>query len=84
MYPGLTVDNAEFLRGQVAAGEFSDDSDAMNAAVMRLRRRAEIVAKLRRAEEQLEAGDYVELDDEGLDRFFDALFTKAGGEWRLD
>jgi Arc/MetJ-type ribon-helix-helix transcriptional regulator len=84
MFAGLTAENADFLRDQVAAGEFGNDSEAMNAAVALLRRRAALKAKLRRSAEQLENGDYIDLDDEGLDRFFDELFTKAGGEGRLD
>jgi Arc/MetJ-type ribon-helix-helix transcriptional regulator len=83
MYAGLTSDNADFLRHQVASGEFGTSDEALNAAVNLMRRRVAFAARFRQGVEQLARGEYLEVDDQGLDRFFDELFAKAGGDGPL-
>lgn len=76
----LTPDNAQFVNDQVAAGLFASDDAAVNAAVELLKRQAWLRAKLQHSIDQLERGEYIELDDEGLDRYFAELFEIAQGE----
>jgi Arc/MetJ-type ribon-helix-helix transcriptional regulator len=75
MYSDLSPDNAAFLESQVATGAFRSGGDALNAAVMLLRRRTEVMEKVQLGVKQLENGEYQEFDEEGLDRFFEELFN---------
>lgn len=77
----ISNDHAQFLVDQVAAGVFPNADAAVDAALGLLRKQAAIRERVRRGCEQLERGEYIELDDEGLDAYFEALFDPAtGGE----
>jgi Arc/MetJ-type ribon-helix-helix transcriptional regulator len=84
MYADLSPDNAAFLERQVATGAFPSGGDALNAAVMLLRRRAEVLEKVQRGVKQLENGEYEEFDEEGLDRFFEELFAISESQGRSE
>jgi len=84
MLPELTPDNAQFLQDQVATGQFASGDEAINAAVALLRRQAALRAKIERGIHQLDNGQYVDLDEEGLDRFFEELFAIAGAEGQAE
>ncbi len=84
MYADLSPDNAAFLESQVAMGAFPSGGDALNAAVMLLRRRAEVLEKVQRGVKQLESGEYEEFDEEGLDRFFEELIAISESQGRSE
>lgn len=77
MHADLTPDNAEFLENQVATGAFASGGEALNAAVRLLRFRAGVIEKVQRGMKQLDEGDYIEFDEQGLDQFFGELFSIA-------
>lgn len=76
----LSPENLQFLQDQVGAGEFATGTEALNAAVDALKRQADMRAKVRRGLQQLDNGQYVELDEEGMDHFFQDLFSIASGD----
>jgi Arc/MetJ-type ribon-helix-helix transcriptional regulator len=84
MYADLSPNNAAFLESQVATGAFPPGGDALNAAVMLLRRRAEVLEKVQRGVRQLENGEYEEFDDKGLDRFFEELFAISDSQGKSE
>jgi hypothetical protein len=73
----ISAENAQFLREQVAAGTFPTAEAAIAAAFDVLKRQTALRERLQLGIDQLERGEYIELDDEGLDRFF-AELTKIG------
>ncbi len=66
-----------FIQQQVAVGTFRDRTDAIEAGVDLLRQRQALIDRLRESRRQLDEGEFVEFDDEGLDQFFELLLTKA-------
>ena len=73
MSAGITPENEQFLREQVAAGLYSDREEALNAGVDLLKARQGLIARLARSREELDSGQYEEFDEEGLKTFFDEL-----------
>ena len=71
----ISAENAQFLHDQVAAGSFPTPDAAVDAALQMLKRQAALRAKLQHSLAQLDRGEYVELDDEGLDRYFAELMA---------
>ena len=76
----ISPENAAFLQSQVAAGRFDSGESAVNAAIGLLKKRSELLAKIDRGVEQLNNGQYIELDEEGLEKFFNELFDIAGAK----
>lgn len=75
----ISAENAQFLQDQVAAGSFPTPGAAVDAALEMLKRQAELRAKLQRGLDQLDRGEYIELDDEGLDKYFAELMAIGSG-----
>ncbi len=73
----ISAENAQFLQDQVAAGSFPTPEAAVDAALEMLKRHVAVREKVRRGCEQLERGEYLEFDDEGLDKYFQELFDIA-------
>lgn len=73
----ISTDSAQFLQAQVSTGAFATPEQAVEAAIGLLRRDAAIREKIRRGCEQLEYGQYIELDDRDLDENFQKLFDVA-------
>ncbi len=73
MIAGITPENERFLNEQVAAGQFSTFVDALNAGIDLLKARQALIRRISISREQLDSGDFVELDDDGLTKFFDEL-----------
>ncbi|MGL4512536.1 MAG: ribbon-helix-helix domain-containing protein [Lacipirellulaceae bacterium] len=69
----LSTEHQAFLAEQVAAGVFASPSDGLGQAVELLRRREGMKAKLRLGLDDLESGRFVELDDVGLNAYFDQV-----------
>jgi Arc/MetJ-type ribon-helix-helix transcriptional regulator len=66
-----------FLNNAVANGEYSSRVEALETAVALLRQRQKLVEQLVESRRQLDDGDYLELDEEGLREYFDGLLNRA-------
>jgi antitoxin ParD1/3/4 len=77
----LTREQDEFVESVVRAGEYQNASEAIRDAVRALQqRRREDALKLERLRlriatgiDDLDRGDFIEVDDDDLEAFFDAL-----------
>jgi Arc/MetJ-type ribon-helix-helix transcriptional regulator len=77
MSSDLSQSSEAFLHDAVTRGYFPSRNDALEAAVELLRRRQQIIEKLAEGRRQLDEGEYVEFDEEGLREFFDTLLERA-------
>lgn len=77
MVTNLSSENAEFVRQQIASGAFTSSQDANEHAVTLLRQRTALLGRLDRGAQQLDSGEYVELDEAGMDQFFSDLVRVA-------
>ncbi len=73
----LSSANESFIQQQVAIGTFRDRADAIDAGIELLRQRKELLDRLDEGRRQLDEGDYVEFDREGLRQFFEELKERA-------
>ena len=73
----LSSVNESFIQEQVAIGAFRDRTDAIEAGIELLRQRQELLDHLDEGRRQLDEGDYVEFDREGLRKFFEGLKERA-------
>jgi Arc/MetJ-type ribon-helix-helix transcriptional regulator len=73
----LSPDTESFIASEVALGAYGSREAALEAGVSLLRKRKELLEKLDEGQRQLEAGEYVEFDEEGLRKFFDGLKERA-------
>jgi Arc/MetJ-type ribon-helix-helix transcriptional regulator len=73
----LSSDSESFIEQQVALGIYRDRTDAIEAGVELLRQHKALLDRLDEGRRQLEEGDYVEFDQEGLRQFFDGLKERA-------
>jgi Arc/MetJ-type ribon-helix-helix transcriptional regulator len=73
----LPADAESFLQREVTLGAFPSREDALLAGVDLLRRRRELIDRLAESRRQLDEGEYIELDDLGLNRYFDELKERA-------
>ncbi len=73
----LSPENQAYIDGQVAGGVFASSDEAIDASVALLRKRDELVARLRESRRQLDEGEFTEYDDESLAARFDELKAKA-------
>jgi len=77
MSTDLSHDCEAFLSDAVSRGIYPSRTEALEVAVDLLRQRQSLVARLAESRRQLDEGEYVEFDDEGLRAFFDQLLPKA-------
>ena len=77
MVSNLSSENAEFVRQQIASGAFTSSQDAIEHAVTLLRQRTALIDRLDKGTQQLDSGEYVELDEAGMDQFFADLVRAA-------
>jgi Arc/MetJ-type ribon-helix-helix transcriptional regulator len=66
-----------FLADVVAAGAYRDVDEALEASVDLLRARTELQQRLQNSRAQLDRGEGLSLDDEGLGALFQALRAKT-------
>ena len=66
----ISSENAAFIEDQVAKGAYRDPNEGLNEAVRLLKRRAKLFDRMEQAYEQIEAGQFIELDEAGLDNYF--------------
>ena len=82
----LTTEQDEFVEKMVESGEYQNASEAVRDALRTLQqRRREDTLKLKALRAQIKAGadalargDYVEVDDTGLDSYLEELKTASG------
>jgi antitoxin ParD1/3/4 len=84
--PSLPPDLEQFVHNQLAAGKYQSSDDVICDAVRLLRerelRREELRSEIDRGIQQLENGDFIEIDsDASLEAFFDDI--EARGRQRL-
>ncbi len=73
----LSSDSEAFLGETVSRGFFPSRSAALEAAVDLLRERQDLLVRIDIGHRQLEEGEYLEFDQEGLREFFDGLLDRA-------
>jgi putative addiction module CopG family antidote len=77
----LTPDQEAFVRDAIASGRLSSPEEAVRQALLlweeRERRRVEILAALDAAEADIEAGRFVEYDDDSLPQMAEDLKREA-------
>jgi Arc/MetJ-type ribon-helix-helix transcriptional regulator len=73
----LSRDSEAFIQHQIAVGIYRDRNDAIEAGVELLRQQHSLLDKLDEGRRQLDQGEYVEFDREGLRQFFDGLKKRA-------
>jgi Arc/MetJ-type ribon-helix-helix transcriptional regulator len=73
----LSSDSESFIQQQVALGVYRNRTDAIEAGVELLRQHKALLDRLDEGRQELDAGEYVEFDREGLRQFFENLKTRA-------
>ena len=73
----LSPDTESFIASEIALGTFQLRGDAIEAGVALLRKRRELLEKLDEGQRQLDAGEYVDFDEDGLRLFFEGLKERA-------
>ena len=69
----LSPNTEAFLNQAVAAGIYPNVTEALEAGVDLLRARSELQSRLRNSRGQLDRGEGIELDDDGLTHLFQRL-----------
>jgi Arc/MetJ-type ribon-helix-helix transcriptional regulator len=80
MSADLSPDIESFIQQEIALGTFQSREDALEAGVALLRTRRELMNRLAESRRQLDEGEYIEYDDEGLRQFFEQLIARAEGK----
>ena len=73
----LSADSESFIQREIALGAYRDRADAIEAGVELLRRQKALLDRLDEGRRQLDEGEYVEFDREGLHQFFEGLKERA-------
>ncbi len=77
MASDLSPDTESFIQQEITLGAFQSREDALEAGIMMLKRRRELMNRLVESRRQLDVGDYVEYDDDGLRQLFEELIARA-------
>jgi Arc/MetJ-type ribon-helix-helix transcriptional regulator len=77
MSQSLSPENQAYIDSQVAGGAFASRDEAIDAGVALLRKRDELVGRLKESRRQLDEGELTQYDDESLAARFDELKAKA-------
>ncbi|MFO0788295.1 MAG: hypothetical protein U0805_02490 [Pirellulales bacterium] len=75
----LSPDTELFIQREITLGSFQSREDLLEAGVDMLRRRRQLMDRLAESRRQLDEGEYVDYDDEGLDQLFSQLIARAEG-----
>jgi Arc/MetJ-type ribon-helix-helix transcriptional regulator len=73
----LSSDSESFIAGEIALGAFRSRGDAIEAGIELLRKRRQLMDRIAESRRQLDEGEYVEFDEEGLRQFFEGLKERA-------
>ena len=76
----LSPDTESFIADQIALGTFPTRSDALEAGMGLLRKRQQLLDRLAESRRQLDDGDSVVCDQEGLRQLFEQLIARAEGK----
>ena len=76
----ISAENAAFIDEQVAKGAYHDPNEGLNKAVRLLRKQARLIERLEQACQQIDNGQYIELDEAGMDEYFRGLEAIANGQ----
>jgi Arc/MetJ-type ribon-helix-helix transcriptional regulator len=77
MASDLSPDTESFIQQEITLGAFQSREDALEAGIMMLKHRRELMNRLVESRRQLDVGDYVEYDDDGLRQLFEELIARA-------
>lgn len=77
MASDLSPDTESFIQQEIAVGAFQSRQDALEAGMALLRKRKALFERLDEGRRQLDAGEYVDFDEEGLHRFFEDLKVRT-------
>jgi antitoxin ParD1/3/4 len=81
----LPPDLSQFVKAEVASGNFASEDQVVIEGVNLLRERKQklewLRAELRAAEEQIERGEYIEYDQEGLRALFEEIKREERREY---
>ena len=77
MSTNLSSDNEAFIVEVIASGSYRDRADVLDAGVAMLRRHQQLLARIDEGRRQLDEGEYVEFDDDGLREFAEQLKQRA-------
>lgn len=73
----LSPDTESFIASEIALGVYPSRHDAIEAGIALLKKRRELLEKLDEGQRQLDAGEYVDFDEDGLRLFFEGLKERA-------
>jgi Arc/MetJ-type ribon-helix-helix transcriptional regulator len=73
----LSNDSESFIQQQIQLGVYRDRADALEAGVELLRQHKALLDRLDEGRRQLDNGEYVEFDQDGLHEFFEGLKERA-------
>jgi Arc/MetJ-type ribon-helix-helix transcriptional regulator len=73
----VSGEQESFLQQQVELGLYVTKEAALDAAIELLKKSASLREHIDRGIAQLDAGDYVEFDEESMSGFFDGLLASA-------
>ena len=77
MSNNLSSDNEAFINDAIARGEYRDRADVIDAGVAMLRRHEQLLARIDEGRRQLDEGEYVDFDDQGLSDLAQQLKVRA-------
>ena len=77
MASDLSPDTESFIASEIALGAYPSRHDAIEAGIALLKKRRELLEKLDEGQRQIEAGEYVDFDEDGLRLFFEGLKERA-------
>jgi Arc/MetJ-type ribon-helix-helix transcriptional regulator len=73
----LSPDTESFIQQEIALGKFQSREDAIEAGVALLKKRRALMDRLAESRRQLDEGEYVEYDEDGLRELFEQLIARA-------
>jgi Arc/MetJ-type ribon-helix-helix transcriptional regulator len=73
----LSPDTESFIASEVALGAYGSREAALEAGVALLKKRRRLLERIDESRRQLDEGEYVEFDEEGLRQFFEGLKERA-------
>ena len=76
----LSPGTESFIQREIALGTFQSRKDALEAGVALLRTRRELMNRLAESRRQLDEGEYVEYDDDGIRQYFEQLILRSEGK----
>jgi Arc/MetJ-type ribon-helix-helix transcriptional regulator len=77
MSSDLSIDSEAFIADAIARGSYRDRADVIDAGLAMLKRHENLLAWIDEGRRQLDEGEYVELDDDGLKELAERLKERA-------